>query len=174
MRVVISLVLCVAATAFADIPQTKARRPALERYAAAEAKLDADYQARLAALNRQLANDLQAAIKQATRNGDLEDANALKAYLERLAANRPASPANPFAGTAWRHNGGGDLVTYTSSEASATSWTETMRYRVVSSRSIIQSEPDGSEVIVTLEDGGRYAFWRYSNGQIAYAVRVDR
>ena len=65
-------------------PATRAGRSAIERYAAAKAKLDADYQARLIGLQRQLAIDLRAAIKVATRNGDLADAQALQEYLDKL------------------------------------------------------------------------------------------
>ncbi len=82
----LSAVLCIVSSLAiaADPPQTKAGRSAIERYTAARQKLDAEYQAKLAALNRQLATELRAAIKQATRNGDLADAQALQEYLDRL------------------------------------------------------------------------------------------
>lgn len=77
--------LCLVSLTFAaDPPRTKAGRSAIERYSAAKAKLDAEYQARFTGLQRQLAVDLRAAIKVATRNGDLEDAQALQEYLDKL------------------------------------------------------------------------------------------
>jgi hypothetical protein len=79
----VATALCFSALAI-EPPETRAGRPAIKRYAAAKAKLDADYQARLTGLQRQLAVDLRAAIKVATRNGDLADAQALQEYLDKL------------------------------------------------------------------------------------------
>ena len=83
-KIVLGGVLSLASMGIADEPKSRAGLTALSRFNAAKSKIDADYRARLSRLNKVLEQELTGAMRAATRAGDLDEANAIKAKLEKV------------------------------------------------------------------------------------------
>lgn len=102
LTISIAVLFLVTLATAGDAPQTKAGRLALERYSAAKAKLEADYQTRLTAIKRTLVSELEVAKRSATRTGDLEDAKAIQTILDSMTATAATQSFRVDAAKDWQ------------------------------------------------------------------------
>lgn len=81
---ILAVILMASVCLAGDAPQSTAARNAMTRYTVAKGKLDAEYDARLQAMERALVAELRVAMTAATKAGNLDEANAIKGEIDKL------------------------------------------------------------------------------------------
>jgi hypothetical protein len=143
---------------------------------------DAYREAQLGA-ERKLIDRLNAAMIVATKAADLPEANRIDAQVKMATARMEAlrSPAAPALATGdlkivGKWTVGSNPIIYTPDglvEARKDWGSEKGKWRVVDPYTVIQSEPNGGVVTITVTASGKYAFWEYKNGHTTWASRSD-
>jgi type II secretory pathway component GspD/PulD (secretin) len=173
MAIVIVTVLSLVAIG-ADAPAIKnlAARQATTKYDATVKKIEEESRRAKVAAAKELVAALEQAKKQAMQAGNLDEANSIQSAIEVAQGEQQARNV-PVEGTRWKYNDGSILVFYGADGTVASSaWKSKGQWKSTGPRSLRQTDPAGPSVDVTFSESMEHSLWVYSDGKIAYAVRL--
>jgi hypothetical protein len=166
-----------------DLPRSVPARGAIQDYEKSMHDAQDAYREAQISTERKLIDKLNAAMNAATKAADLPEANRIDAQVKMATARvealrSPAAPAPVVADIkiVGKWTVGSNPIVYTPDglvEARKDWGNERGKWRVVDPYTVIQYEPNGGVVTITITASGRYAFWEYKNGHTAWASRSD-
>jgi len=167
MRSSLLIVLLFAAVSFgADAPPVKspAAVQAIAKSDAAIKKAEDAYRAAKLMALKQLVTDLKVAMGTATKSGNLDEANAIKAAMERGHQNDGVEKS--LCGTQWQLDKNGTIITYapTGRTVQAVGWDSKRIWKVIGENEVVQGDQNVEYVTVTFSSDMQHGLWVGSNG----------
>lgn len=175
-----SLLLCLlAASPAADsvLPRSPAAVKAMKKRDDAVARAADIYREATATADRILVSELKGAQAAEMRQGDLAEANAIDARLQRAAAELAADgPPAPSIVGRWGWNGRdtSDLTFEADGAATCVWWNgKKAHWFAAEERTFRVVQPDGHPVTMTLTSDGKHCLWVDGDGQVNWMVRHE-
>lgn len=171
-----------------DSPQFKLSSAvsAVTRYQKASKSAEAAYARALISAKKECISDLDAAMKHAMKAQDLEEANAIKAFRDRLQdeaddlSPKPAAPADiraaalkaKLSGSKWRIGSAPDspLITLRADGAITGFWRDGGRWGVTDGATINLADENGNRYRATISSDFKYAYWMSLTSYSAFTL----